>query len=154
MVLFILLNMVNVVIQTIKSITTVKCGKLIASITNALAYGFYTIVVVYMVDDSLSLWQRVLIVGLANLVGVFVVKAMEEKARKDKLWLVKVTVPSVNSIATKEKLRVAEISNSMLPIDNFTVFDCYCKTQAETQKVLDICKMYNGKAFATENKLF
>lgn len=34
---FIILNILNVIIQTIKSIATVKCGKGIASIINAVA---------------------------------------------------------------------------------------------------------------------
>ena len=43
---FIILNVVNVLIQTVKSICTVKCGKVVASIVNALAYGLYTYVVI------------------------------------------------------------------------------------------------------------
>ena len=82
--LFVVLNVVNVVIQTIKSLATVKCGKGLAAIINALAYGFYTIVVVYMVCE-LPLWLKVVVVGLCNLVGVFAVKWGEELARKDKL---------------------------------------------------------------------
>lgn len=82
---FVILNIVNVIIQTVKSLATVKCGKTIASIVNAVAYGLYTVVVVYTVCD-LPLWLKVVVVGLANLVGVFVVKLVEEKSRKDKLW--------------------------------------------------------------------
>ena len=70
---FVLLNIVNVIIQTIKSLCTVKAGKTVAALVNAVAYGFYTIVVVYMVCD-LDLWVKVAVVGGANLVGVFIVK--------------------------------------------------------------------------------
>ena len=45
---FILLNIANVIIQTIKSIATVKCGKGVAAVVNAVAFGLYTIVTVYM----------------------------------------------------------------------------------------------------------
>ena len=48
-VIFILLNIANVIIQTVKSIATIKCGKGLASVINAIAYGLYTVVVVYMV---------------------------------------------------------------------------------------------------------
>ena len=37
--LFVGLNVVNVIIQTVKSLATVKCGKTVAAMVNALAYG-------------------------------------------------------------------------------------------------------------------
>ena len=43
---FIVLSIVNVILQTVKSIVTVKCGKFSASIVNAVAFGLYTIVTV------------------------------------------------------------------------------------------------------------
>ena len=52
---FIILNILNVIIQTVKSIATVKCGKTAAAIINAVAYGLYTIVTVYMMCE-LELW--------------------------------------------------------------------------------------------------
>ena len=90
--LFVGLNIVNVIVQTVKSIMTVKCGKWSASLINAFAYGFYTIVTIYMLCE-LPLWWKAGIVALCNLIGVFVVKLIEEKARKDKIWLVKMTIP-------------------------------------------------------------
>ena len=42
LILFIVMNIANVVIQTIKSLATVKCGKWGAAIVNAVAYGLYT----------------------------------------------------------------------------------------------------------------
>ena len=76
---FILLNIANVIIQTIKSIATIKCGKTVAATVNAVAYGLYTIVTVYMLCE-LPLWWKAGIVALCNLVGVWVVKYFEEKA--------------------------------------------------------------------------
>ena len=74
---FIILNIINVIIQTIKSIATVKCKKTIAAIVNAVAYGLYTVVVVYTVCD-LPLICKVAVVALCNLIGVFFVKWLEE----------------------------------------------------------------------------
>ena len=72
-IIFVLLNIANVIIQTVKSIATIKCGKTMAAIVNAVAYGLYTVVVVYTVCD-LPLWFKVVVVAVANLIGVFVVK--------------------------------------------------------------------------------
>ena len=92
---FIGLNIANVIIQTVKSIATVKCGKGVAAIVNAVAYGLYTVVTVYLMCE-LSLGLKALIVAVCNLVGVYVVKFFEEKARKDKLWKVEATIYNYN----------------------------------------------------------
>lgn len=149
---FIILNIINVITQTVKSIATVKCGKAVAAIVNAVAFGLYTIVTVYMLCDLPLLWKAG-IVALCNLVGVFLVKWAEEKARKDKLWLVKITIPNKNSEKAFQELEKNNISYSKISLDKYDVFDCYCNTQIETQIVINICKVNNGKMFATENKL-
>ena len=80
LIVFIVLNILNVIIQTVKSIATVKCGKTTAAIVNAIAYGLYTIVTVYMMCE-LDLWLKAAIVAACNLVGVYVVKLLEEKLK-------------------------------------------------------------------------
>mgnify|MGYP006923286367 CR=1 FL=1 len=79
--LFIVMNVLNVIIQTIKSIATIKCGKTAAAAINALAYGLYTYIIV-LTNCDLPLLAKCLIVAGANFVGVWVVKYFEEKARK------------------------------------------------------------------------
>ena len=152
LIIFIILNVVNVIIQTVKSIATIKCGKTMAALVNAIAYGLYTVVVVYTVCD-LPLWLKVVVVGVANLIGVYVVKWGEEKARKDKVWRVKTTIPTENAEQAKHFLEQAEISFTYYDLQKYFVFDTFCDTQEETTKVLQICKTCGGKAFATENKL-
>lgn len=153
LVIFIALNIVNVILQTIKSLATVKCGKTIAAIVNAVAYSLYTVVLIFTNADF-PMWQKCLIVGATNFVGVYVVKAIEEKVRKDRIWLVKVTIPKSCSFGAREEFRENEISFSEISTNGFYVYDCYCNTQNETTKVLEIAKKFRGKTFATENKLF
>ena len=147
---FVILNIVNVIIQTVKSLATVKCGKTIASIVNAVAYGLYTVVVVYTVCD-LPLWLKVVVVGVANLIGVYVVKLIEEKSRKDKLWKVEATV---KDCACHEELCKKGISCNCLYISNNGGFivNCFCPTQKESVIVKEILNKYNAKYFVTETK--
>ena len=147
--LFVVLNVVNVVIQTIKSLATVKCGKGLAAIINALAYGFYTIVVVYMVCE-LPLWLKVVVVGLCNLVGVFVVKWGEELARKDKLWKVELTVPEKFTNAIDFDLK--DIPHSYIPVGKHILFNFYCATQKESARVKAVANQYEAKYFVAESK--
>lgn len=150
--LFIVLNVLNVIIQTVKSIATIKCGKWMASVVNAVAYGLYTIVVVYTVCD-LNLWLKVGVVAVANLIGVFFVKLFEEKARKDKLWKVEATVtPSdVGDVQLElDKLNISH--NCFRTSGEYRVFNIFCPTQKESMQVKIILDKYNAKYFVSESK--
>ena len=149
---FVLLNIVNVIIQTIKSLCTVKAGKTVAALVNAVAYGFYTIVVIYMVCD-LDLWIKVAVVGGANLVGVFIVKWVEEVSRKDRLWKVEMTVPTAIADKMVTDLESFKIPHNYIPnVGKYTIFNCYCATQKESAFVKDIADRNKAKFFVTESK--
>ena len=152
---FIALNIANVIIQTVKSLATVKCGKGVASLVNAVAYGLYTVVVVYTVCD-LPLWLKVVVVSLCNLVGVFVVKWGEEKARKDKLWKVEATIPGQGISAENDdcliELKKANIPMNYIDINKYILINCYCATQVESKVVKEILDKYNAKYFVSESK--
>lgn len=152
---FIILNILNVIIQTVKSIATVKCGKTAAAIINAVAYGLYTIVTVYMMCE-LELWLKALIVAVANLIGVYVVKFLEEKARKDKLWKVEATLLNQNLGENDDciiELRENNISFNYIDINKYLIINCFCATQKESATVKSILDKYNAKYFVSETKI-
>jgi uncharacterized protein YebE (UPF0316 family) len=84
LIIFIALSIVNVIFSTIRSITTIKSGKTIASIISGGYFAFYNIMLIYTVADF-PMWQKCLITFACNVIGVWVVKLVEEKMRKDKL---------------------------------------------------------------------
>ena len=151
LILFIALNVINVILQTIKSIATVKCKPFMAAVINAIAYGLYTVVLVYTVCD-LPLWVKVAVTALANLVGVYVVKVGEVKSEKDKLWKVEATVPTCHLDAIDFDLRTVPHSYIQLS-DKHTLFNFYCATQAESRQVKDIINQYDAKYFVAESKV-
>jgi uncharacterized protein YebE (UPF0316 family) len=150
---FIGLNIVNVIIQTIKSIATIKCGKGVASLVNAVAFGLYTVVTVYMMCE-LPLGTKALIVALCNLVGVYVVKYFEEKARKDKLWKVELTTKARHTEELHINLKDLNIPHNYTEnVGHYTIFNIYCATQKESALVKDIANRYKAKYFVTESKV-
>lgn len=150
--LFIILNVVNVIIQTVKSIATIKCGKTMAALVNAIAYGLYTVVVVYTVCD-LSLWFKVAVVAIANLVGVYVVKLIEEKGRKDKLWKVEASVPKAFTNPLHNRLKIDGIPHNFIEnVGEYTVFNIYCATQKESAIVKELLNTCEAKYFVSESK--
>lgn len=149
---FVILNIVNVIIQTIKSIATVQSGKTIAALTNAFAYGFYTIVTIYMLCDLPLMWKAG-VVAACNLVGVYVVKYVEEKMRKDKLWKVELTVRNAKTKKFHEDLERFGIPHNYIPeVGNWTIFNCYCATQKESAFVKEIADHHGAKYFVSESK--
>ena len=146
--LFVVLNIFNVILQTVKSIITIRCGKTASAIINAVAYGLYTIVTIYLLCDLPLSWKAG-IVALCNFVGVWVVKYFEEKARKDKLWKVEATIQNVIYFTDyiKEECEKNKIPYSILNVENvdYVVFNFYCATQEKSRAVKQICDGCNAK---------
>lgn len=150
---FIILNIVNVIIQTVKSIATVKCDKVIAAIVNAVAYGLYTVVTVFMLCDLPLAWKA-FIVAMCNLVGVYAVKALEEKARKDKLWKVEATVSAQYAERLHNELSVVKLSHNYIDkIGKYVIFNVYCETQADSIEAKKLLDYYHAKYFVSESKI-
>jgi uncharacterized protein YebE (UPF0316 family) len=152
LILFVVMNIINVVIQTIKSIATIKCGKTAAALVNALAYGLYTYIIV-LTNCDLPLLAKCLIVASANFVGVWVVKYFEEKARKDKLWKVEATVLRGYTERLHNALDYLNIPHNYLEnVGPYTLFNIYCATQKESALAKDILEKHDAKYFVSESK--
>jgi uncharacterized protein YebE (UPF0316 family) len=151
LILFIVMNIVNVITQTIKSLATIKCGKTAAAIVNAIAFGLYTYIVVLTMCD-LPLLAKCLIVAGANFVGVWVVKYFEEKARKEKLWAIRFTVKDNEREEVINNLKEKAVPHYYHIVGNHTVFETFCNSQKETLKVKEIVEKFNAKYFVSEAK--
>lgn len=150
-VLFFVLNLINVVLGTMRSILTVKATPTVAMLINTVSYTFYA-GIVKMVSGQ-SMWVVLTATAVTNIIGVYIAKWIVAKMTKDKLWLVKLTVPYGYSGLVEQNLKNANIPYNYVDVGKYTTFECYCEKQADTTKVLDIAKECDGKVFATENKL-
>lgn len=149
--LFALCTAVNVVLSTIKSILTVNGGKFSASLINAITYGFYSYVIVLTSADGMPIWLKMAITAVCNFVGVYFVKWIEEKARKDRLWKVELTVPTKYTNTIDFDLH--DVPHSYIELsDKHTLFNFYCATQKESAKVKAIANQYEAKYFVAESK--
>lgn len=148
--IFIGLSIINVVFSTIKSIATIKSSPLVASLISAIYYGYYNVVLIYTVSDF-PLWQKVLITALCNFVGVFIVKWIEAKRRKDRLWEVRATIPAEYTDTLHEALSMIP-HNYITNIGKYTIFNIYCATQKESSAVKATLDLYHAKYFVSESK--
>ena len=150
--MFILMNILNVIIQTVKSLVTVKCGKTTAAVVNAIAYGLYTYIMVLTMCE-LPMLVKCLVVAGCNFVGVYLVKWGEEKARKDKLWKVEATVNYSDYENLNFDLNNHFIEHNYILLGNkYAVFNIYCPTQEQSKFAKKILNQYNAKYFVSESK--
>lgn len=150
--IFIVLNIFNVIIQTGKSIITLKGSPITAALVNAVAYGLYTVVLIYMTCD-LPIWEKAVIVAICNLIGVYIVKVIEVKSRKDKLWKIELTSNfddrEFDKIMSDKELPYLKVPTSK---DNVYLYSIFCKTKEETSEVRKLAKSYKAKYFVIESR--
>ena len=147
------LSIVNVVFATIKSLVTVKGGKLSASLISGGYFAFYNVMMIYTVADF-PMWQKCIITFICNVIGVFAVKWGEEKARKDKLWKIEATVLAHNAEGLRYLLEKTGISNHYITgIGKYTKFEIFSETQKQSAEVKKMLDLYNAKYFVSETKI-
>lgn len=148
---FIALSIVNVIFSTVRTLVTVNGGKGTASLLSGGYFAFYNIMLIYTVADF-PMWQKCVITFICNVVGVFVVKWVEEKSRKDKMWKVELTAnPKVTQKLIID-LKEHGIPFNYIPIEKYTIFNLYCATQKESAYAKEICEKYGVKYFVSETK--
>ena len=149
-IIFVVLNILNVILQTVKSLLTTKGGKYSASIMNAVAYAVYTVVLVYMTCE-LSTISKALIVGGCNLVGVYIVKSIEEKKQTRKIYKIEFTV----SANTLEKIMNAEQLNhyNIIKVGDMNIINFYVDKK-DLNTVKTITEKYDGKYIITRGENF
>ena len=159
LILFIVLTILNVIIGAAKSIVTIKGTKLAAATLNAVAYAINTLAVFYTADESLSLLPKIIIVAITNFIGVYIVKFVEEKKTKDRLWKIECTVAT----HLAEIIETALVGNRIphkkqegidFGIGPCTTFNIYAKTKEQSKKVKELLKDHKVKYFVTESQIW
>lgn len=153
-IIFFICSLINVMLSTLKTILTVKASKGVATIINAITYGFYAIVVKQLA--SLDLITTVTVTIITNIIGVYVSMWLLERTKKDCLWKISVTTKD-NTLV--EKLEKFSISYVMNPIQykkqTYYNIDVFSKNQKDSSIIENILKEYKVKYNITEiNKKF
>ena len=151
-VIFAIATVINVTLSTIRSIATIKCGKWVSAVANAVCYGFYPLIVMLTAKDTVSIMVNMGITAIANFVCVWVIKFIEEKAKKDKMWKVEMAIPKEDCSLVKATLDRKNIPCNYVEVGQWVMFNCYCNTQNDTAICVDIAKKLQGKISAYESK--
>ena len=151
-ILFIIATVINVTLSTIRAIATIKCGKMVSAIMNALCYGLYPLIVMLTAKDTVSIVANMIITAVVNFVCVWIIKFVEEKARKDKMWKVEVACPIVHYNDLHLLLKENNIPHNFVEVGSWVMFNCYCMTQEDTRIVTDLSVKRECKISAYESK--
>ena len=150
LILYCALSFVNVVIQTVKSLCTVKCSTFISACVNAVAYGLYVYVIFFTNAEGLPLWGKALITAAANFTGVYIANFLFSKMfNKEVTWIVNISVPTKYFSSFSIDLEANNIiyhnygTNSDDKYYLFTVFCSTKKDSAKLKKILPAGSVYN-----------
>ena len=151
LIVFVVLSIINVVFSTIRSIVTVKGGKMSASLLSGGYFAFYNIMLIYTVADF-PMWQKCVITFVCNVIGVWIVKWAEEKSRKDKLWKVEATIDKAEFEQNKELLDLFKVPHNYIDIGKYVILNFYCATGKQSETVKSLLNEMNAKYFVAESK--
>ena len=145
-ILFIILQVINVILSTIKSIVMIKGSKWGAIIANTVYFGVYTAVLKQIsAIDNLAL--LVIITMLANFFGTWAGIVITDKLRKADLWTIK-TVVRVEYIKDyKKALNEADIKyiSYQTTWDEYTAVDIFSENRAQSKAIKEILLKFKVK---------
>lgn len=153
-IVFFICSLINVMLSTLKTILTVKASKGVATIINAITYGFYAIVVKQLA--SLDLITTVTVTIVTNIIGVYVSMWLLEKTKKDCLWKISVTTKDDTLVEKLEKFSISYVMNPVqYKKQTYYNIDVFSENQKDSSIIENILKEYKVKYNITEiNKKF
>lgn len=150
-ILFISIQMLNVIISTIKSILTVNGSKLTASIINAVSYTFANIVTKMLTEQPFEI--IILTTFITNMIGVYAAKWLLEKTKKERLWTIMATLRGNNKETIETALQKRSIQYTLIPAENDRWFaNIFSHSKAESAMVREILQEHNIKHTIVENQ--
>lgn len=88
-IVFTILQTINVILQTVKTLVMARINnKHLSALINAVAYGFYVIVVQRIAHLDLAITITVTII--TNVLGIYITYCIMDKMEKENLWKIEV----------------------------------------------------------------
>ena len=155
---FFICQLINVALNTAKTIIMYRENKISSSIINAVTYGFYAIIVV-MTASALPLWLTILITFITNLIGVYGSMWLLDRFKKDSLWEIVATVQNtemdnykqfLNLIFTREQISFNCMETNM---KGEYVYHIYSENQKQSTIIKKALSGTNAKYIVHEEKV-
>lgn len=138
--LFTALTIFNVIIQTIKSLCTIRCSTSVSACVNAIAYGLYTFVIFYTTADGMSLWAKAGITAVANFFGVYAANFLFKKFfSKTTRWKVEVSIPERSTIDFEHNIKQMALEAYVCGYaENWRAYAIFCEDKQDSANLKSI----------------
>lgn len=148
--IFFLMQFINVILSTMKTVLTVKANAHVAMLINTATYTFYSGVVKLLTDQPMVV---VLVTTfITNVIGVYLAMYILKKTRKDVLWKIEVTVPREEMEDVMLDAKALDIPFNYVDIEKYVLFNFYSATQEVSAELKKMLKKHNAKYFVIESK--
>lgn len=148
-IIFFILNLINVILGTTRSVLTVKSTPLVAVIINTLSYTFYSGIVKMTGEQAMAVVLAT--TALTNIIGVWVAKVLLNKMRKDKLWRFTISVRYDDMSDFAKELNATNLPFGWSMRGKWVTYDVYAETQNESLIIKELCRKYDAKVFISES---
>jgi len=150
--LFFVLQLINVVMSTTRTILTVRASRNIAVLINTVSYTFYTGIVKLISGQSLM--AVIIVTFVTNLIGVYFALWLVDRGKKDKLWIIEVTAPTNTALEIGEELYKEKIGYIQIEVKNdIDSLRIYSYNQQQSLSIKKILANYQNVHYAiTETK--
>lgn len=149
--IFVAIQMLNVIISTVKSILTVNGSKMTAAVVNSVSYTFANVVTKLLTQQPFEV--IIVTTMVTNMTGVYAAKWLMEKTRKERLWTVMATLRSSNKDDVEELLKMRGIQYTLIPAENDRWFaNIFSHSKAESALIREILQKWDIKHTIVENR--
>lgn len=151
-VIFVIIQLVNVFLSTIKSVLTVNGSKSTAAVINSISYTIGAVITKLLTEQSFVV--AIVVTFFANLIGVYAAKLFLETTKKEKLWIYLATITSVDEQKEVEKeLKYRNIQFTLLTAENNRYFiTIFSYSKAESAYIRELLKQHHIKYSILENQ--
>lgn len=150
------LQLINVILSTIRSIVTVKANKHTSALINAISYTFYNGIVKLLTGQEM--WVILATTFITNIIGVYTANFILDKLRKDKLWVFSATFKAKNENVNIDTV-VNMLTNASIKFvynevisEKLYTMQIFSYTQKESDMIKEILKNFDIKYYITETK--
>jgi uncharacterized protein YebE (UPF0316 family) len=144
--LFIILQVVNVILSTIKSIVMIRGNKRATVIANTIYFGIYTAVIKQVASID-NIWLLIGVTMAANFIGTWVGLNITEKMRKADLWTIKTVIKVERLKDYKKALNEAGLKyiSYKTTWDEYTAVDILSENRSQSKVIKEILEDFNAK---------
>lgn len=150
-IIFAICSLINVMLNTVKTIIMYKQNKLSSSLINAITYGFYTVIVVLMAGEMPLVW-KISMTAITNFIGVWLSMIIMDKFHKDALWKIELTIKPTYKEIMEDMLVKLDIPHNIIYVGKYYIFNVYSASQKQSIMVKEIANECKAKYFVTESK--